>query len=192
MRRSLRQLVPVLSALLFVPACASSGATGAPTPIATRGEDTATPVQLRRGVEGTQTVVQKGAPLGGIVDGSVQRAWAALQAAYDDVGLTVTTRVPANGMLASVEQRLVRLNGRRASFYVDCGSDLSGPVADDAQVLLTVTSAVQAGADGTTIVGTRVDAEARPRGRVEGVRDCTSTKRLETLILQKVREGVKG
>jgi hypothetical protein len=173
------------AALALLQGCAPSGSGGGPAP------PPAQPVELRRGIGGTQTVVQRGLSLGGEVAAPLPRTWAALEAAYHDLGIDVTVRVPDEGRLGSVGLRLVRLDGHRASYYVDCGTDLSGPVADDARVLVTVTSGVQAQESGS-LVATRLDAEARRRNADEGVRDCTSTGKLEALILEHVRTHLKG
>ena len=183
MKRSWPAAALILSNLLSTPACASPGGTGGASPSAVE------PIEVRRGVEGsTETVIQRGRALGGIVEAPLPAVFAALQVTYEELGLTVTIRVPAEGRIGSEGRRLVRLSGRRASHWVDCGSDLSGPVADQAHVLVTVLSALHAAEGGRTLVATRVDAEARTRGGIEGVRDCTSTGRLEALIHQSLLE----
>jgi len=175
-----------IAALLVLGGCASPGPS-ATTPVAAPG-----PVELRRGIDGTQTVIQHGAVVTATVDARLQPAWTALQAAYEDLGIKVTVRDPMARQLGSEGLRLVRLAGRRASYYVDCGSDLSGPIADNARVLVTVLTALQTRSGGTTDVGTRVTAEARYRGSLEGVRDCTSTGKLEALIVQHLEGHLKS
>jgi hypothetical protein len=146
---------------------------------------------MRRGVEGTQAVVQHGtAVTHTFASATPTQVWSALQATWDELELKITGRGPGR-QVASQGQRLVRLNGRRASYWVDCGRDLSGPVADDARVLLNVASAVGT-ADGATALSTQVDAEARNRGGLEGVRECRSTGALEKLIAEKISERLSG
>ncbi len=119
-----------------------------------------------------------------------QRLFGALAATYEELGLAITERVPGS-QVASQGQRLVRLDGRRASWWVDCGQDLSGPIADDARVVLNVVSAVSAAGDGATLE-TRIDAEAHARGNMEGVRECTTTGKLEALLAEKVSGRLGG
>ncbi|MCG6955729.1 MAG: hypothetical protein LJF04_07035 [Gemmatimonadetes bacterium] len=57
---------------------------------------------------------------------------------------------------------------------------------------MTVLTALQAHPGGGTDVGTKLNAEARYRGSLEGVRDCTSTGKLETFIVQRLQEHLKN
>jgi len=165
-----------LAGALLAVGCASGG-TPAPAP------------ELRRGVEGTQAVVQHGNPVAEpFPSTSTRMLLAAVSDAYAALGLDVTARV-AGSQIASQGHRLVRLAERRASWWVDCGTDFSGPVADASRVLLNVVSSVRPAGTGA-LLDTRVDAEARTRGGVEGVRECTSTGRLEALLAEEVRKRV--
>jgi len=143
-------------------------------------------------VEGTRRIAPQGQPIGAGVAAPPADAFAVLDSVYAEIGLDVTTRNPREGMVASAGHRLVRLNDRRASYWVDCGTSISGPVADESQVLVNVTSVVTPVAGGGALLTTRVDAEARARGTMEGFRDCTSTGRLEALLLEQVRGRLGG
>ena len=159
----------------------ASGSAGAGAP----------PLEVVRGVEGTERIVQTGQVETGRFPAPPAAVFSAVEAVLEELELSVTTRSPAEGLLASEGQRLVRLAGRRASNWVDCGSTITGRVADEAQVLLSVT-AVVAPAEGGTDMALRVDAEALNRGTVEGVRECTSTGRLESLLTERVRTRLSG
>lgn len=171
----------LLSALTCA-GCASSGGGTTTGPAAT---------EVKRGVEGTRAVVQHGGLVTQTFPSATEaQVWAAVQATYEELRLKITDRGPGQ-QVASQGQRLVRLADRRASYWVDCGRDLSGPVADAAQVLLNVVSGV--GTEGGSVtLGTRVDAEARNRGGLEGVRECTSTGALEKLIAERTAERLGG
>lgn len=172
----------LLLSVLACAGCASSGGGTAALPSSP---------EVRRGVEGTRAVVQHGGLVTQAFPSATEaQVWAAVQATYDELRLKVTARGPGQ-QVASQGQRLVRLAEHRASYWVDCGRDFSGPVADAAQVLLNVVSGV--GTEGGAVVlGTRVDAEARNRGGVEGVRECTSTGALEKLIAERTAERLGG
>lgn len=165
-----------VAALLALAGCAPGA--GAPASAAP---------EVVRGVEGTERVVQRGREVSAPVTAPTAAVFAAVEAVYEELDLKVTDRVPRDGRVTAEDRRLVRLAGRRASDYVDCGSTFSGPVADNAQVLLIVTSVVAPGTGGSVLM-MRVDAQAQPRGGVEGVRECTSTGRLEALVLERVRD----
>jgi len=142
-------------------------------------------------VAGIERVVQQGPEATSPVQAPVPEVFAALGTVYEELELNITGRVPREGRITAERRRLTRLAGRRASDYVDCGSTFSGPVADNAEVLLVVTSRVVSGGGGS-MLATRVDAEARPRGTMEGVRECSSTGRLEALILEHVNARLAG
>ena len=168
---ALAALVP-LATVVSLSGCAAGSVTPAP--------------EIVRGVEGTERVVQRGQEVAFAVEAPVTAVFAAVEAVYEELELKVVDRVPREGLVAGEDRRLVRLAGRRASDYVDCGSTFSGPVADNAQVQLVATSVVTPSGGGSALV-VRVDAQAQPRGGVEGVRECTSTGRLEALLLERVR-----
>ncbi len=183
MRRACPITRVALAAAALLPACASPGGDGGPA--------AAAPPELRRGIAGTGAVVQHGVAVADTFpSASTGEVFNALTTAYEELGLTITARVPG-GQVASQGHRLVRLDGRRASWWVDCGLDLSGPVADDARVLINVVSVVGA-AGGGTILDTRVDAEAHVRGAAEGVRECASTGKLEALLAERVAGRLEG
>lgn len=166
----------LLGGVVLLSGCAAPGASGAaaspPTP------------EMRRGVAGTGAVVQHGVAVTDTFPStSRMELFRAVTGAYQELGLGITARIPGS-QVASQGHRLVRLDGRRASWWVDCGRDLSGPVADDARVLLNVVSVVAASGGSATLT-TRVDAEAHARGAAEGVRECSTTGRLEALLAEK-------
>lgn len=166
-----------LGAAALVTACASGGG-GNPPP----------PREILRGVEGTERVIEHGRVESAPVTAPPAAVFEAVAAVLDELDLEITTRVPREGRLASEGNRLVRLAGRRASHWVDCGSTLNGPVADAAQVLLSLDVVVTSPGGSVSVLAVRVDAEARARGGLEGVRECTSTGRLEALLTEQVRQ----
>lgn len=177
----LRRSACLYTALLLT-ACAS-GSTSAPS---------TAPPELRRGVEGTERVVQRGNDVTSIVAAQRTEVWLALQTILTDLRITPTTVSPSEGRLFADGFRLLRLADRRASAYVDCGTGLNGPVADDSTVLANLRIVVSDHAGGGTEVALQVDAEARPRGGIEGLRSCTSTGRMEDLVFQMLGERLSG
>ncbi|MEZ4425201.1 MAG: hypothetical protein R3E98_17520 [Gemmatimonadota bacterium] len=174
-RRWIGPLLPAV--VLLLGGCA--GAASAPPPGAP---------EIRRGVEGTERVVQRGQALTAVYPVPRATAWTAMQTLLTELEIQPTTVSPGDGRLFADGFRIVRLADRRASVWVDCGTDLNGPVADAAQVLGTLRLvASPEGAEGTRI-SIQFDAEARARGGMEGVRSCTSTGRLEERIFQTLSE----
>lgn len=173
--RRMHPLLPVLVLLLGGCAGAASGPpAGAP--------------EIRRGVEGTERVVQRGQALTAVYPVPRATAWTALQALLTELEIQPTTVSPGDGRLFADGFRVVRLADRRASVWVDCGSDLNGPVADAAQVMANLRLVASSEGAGSTRVSIQFDAEARARGGMEGVRSCTSTGRLEERVFQTLSE----
>lgn len=179
MRRARPRATLACTALLS--ACAASG-----------GGQGAPPADIRRGVEGTERVVLHEQPGSVPVAATLAATFEAVGAVFEDLGLEPNIRLPREGRIAAEGRRLVRLAERRASYWVDCGADLSGTVADNAQVLLTLDAAVTSPGGSVSVLLVRVDAEARARGGMEGVRECRSTGRLEALVAERVRARVGG
>jgi hypothetical protein len=79
------------------------------------------------------------------------------------------------------------------STFIDCGSNLSGPVANASRVKLDVISQLVPAQGGRTTVRTTVTASARPnQGTSASVLGCSSTGRLETRINQLQQQRLNG
>jgi hypothetical protein len=82
--------------------------------------------------------------------------------------------------------RTRRIDGRRMSRFLDCGSTMTGAVADSYQVAISVRSTVDAVAETTASLTTEVEGTAQSRETRSGGLHCTSTGALERLIAERV------
>lgn len=83
-----------------------------------------------------------------------------------------------------------RIDGRRMSYYLDCGTNLGRPNADRYRVSMYLMVNLESADTGTTEVVTVVDAFARPIDVAGGPVHCTSEGRLETRIEELIAERI--
>ena len=119
-----------------------------------------------------------------IVDGSLANVWRELSAAYDSVGIPVTSSNPGQGVLGNEAFRVRRrLKDVPLTRYIDCGSTQGAPSAESYEIVLVINTQLQ-----PTPEGIRATTSLRPSGRPValsgGFINCTSTGRLEERIGQ--------
>jgi hypothetical protein len=85
-----------------------------------------------------------------------------------------------------------RIGGRRTSWWVDCGQDVAGPVADEADVTAFISTRIEGVEADLTIVSTGFEANARRRESATGTLHCTTTGRLERRILDGIYARLAG
>lgn len=131
----------------------------------------------------------------GVVNATPDATWAALTAAYAELGLFDGATVDGARHTIVVRHAAVRdeLGGRGLSFYFACGEDRYGRKnADQSTVYLDMASQLAPSGSGTRVT-TVVTAFARTS---EGSRSddvgCRTVGRLEGRILAEVRERVGG
>lgn len=119
-----------------------------------------------------------------------EAAWTALLAAYQKMGIPLSS-VDAGQRIASADVAVRRkLAGKSLSEYLDCGSNLTGLVANSYRVRLRVSSALKAGPQGGSALQTSVSASATsPQGASSAPVNCATTGRLEAELAQLVRGG---
>ena len=130
--------------------------------------------------------------LSGPVAASQAASFSALEQAYADLGLELSARDPANGVLAVESARLMRrLGGTSLSKFFDCGTTFGGPAADNHRIRLSVQSSVRATGDDASEVATLVRVFAQNmEGTSRNEFSCTSTGALEERLLGDVRMRV--
>jgi hypothetical protein len=116
---------------------------------------------------------------------SADRAWPALSAAYEQIGLTVSSIDPGARRLGVDGERLRRIDGRSVSAFFNCGGDFGNDAARF-NVFVTAHTRVAANPDGGSTLTTEVDAVAAASASGTRVR-CVSTGLLERTIAERVR-----
>ena len=146
----------------------------------------------RGGTRGAILIENERGVLTDVVDAPVDQVWSALTQVYRDLELPVSMQSFPDGSIVAEAFRLTRIDGRRASRWVDCGTDMTGPVADDATVTAFVASVIDAAPAGDTRIRTQVEASARRRDSATGDLHCTTTGRLEALIVERIQARLGG
>jgi len=116
------------------------------------------------------------------------QVWRALPAAYEALAIPVThldsaTHVIANSGI-TVRRRLGKVPLTR---YIDCGDSQGVPSAETYEIRLSVLTRLQAGATGTSIVATSVQATGRPVSLSGTDVRCSSTRQLESRLVNALR-----
>lgn len=117
-----------------------------------------------------------------VIPASPGRTWEALQQVYADLELEITARDPDRRLLATRNQRMRNLGGQRNSAWVNCGSDVTGPVADRAFVDIDVVSVIQDASANASQLVVQVQARGVRRDGGSGGLVCASRNRLEFRI----------
>lgn len=175
MRRTAAFLGLLLAGCATAPGLAPTG--GPPTQIT----PTSTGMEVRLRPDDTAAEAAVAAP--------VAEAWSALVAAYQALEIPIASIDEAHHLLGNrAFETSRRLDGKRISTYVSCGSDLSGPLADQGRVRLDLVTQLVPEGNATTIA-TRLQASVTPfAGTSASNIGCGSTGRLEARIAELVRE----
>lgn len=174
-----------LLALTLLAACASSG-TSNPTP------DLGTPTRISGPDFGMELYTNPG--IGErLMAVPLDSVWLALPGVYGALDIDITHSDPSRHVFGNPQYRARRVEGKRLSTYIDCGSGVTAvPKADDYEVTLSVTTTLTAGEENSTVVTTTVDGYARPRAVSTNPVHCTSKGTLELRVVQLIREALEG
>lgn len=117
-------------------------------------------------------------------------AWRALGGVYVELGIPVTSSNPRTMEIGNPGYTARRVGGDRMNTFVDCGSDLSGPLANQYEVTLTISTKLTAKGPEETEVLTIVDAFGEPRAVSGNMVHCQSRGVLELRVAQEVAEAL--
>ncbi len=177
-----RLMLAVTLSAVLVSACASSG------PVTTSAEPTMTRVEL-----GGQPVeiLNTDRGVARLVAAPVESVWRVLAEVYDRLEIPVGLSDPGQRTLGNHGYRTSRIGGVRLSRYLDCGTGMGGPYADQYVVTVLVLTRLTE-AEGGTMVVTTVDGSAKPRGVSGNAVLCASERRLEVRLTQLIVEVLEG
>ncbi len=178
----------VVVALALLAGC-SSGSGGAAAGSAPRTMTVVTQT-------GSQTVSMRGEDPANVkvIERPVDVVWKALPAAYESVGISVTTvDISSRTFGASSVKMRKSLKGVPLSRYFDCGQTQIGPNADDYEITLTFLTRVTAASAGSSRVELTTMATARPVARRQNPQNCTALGTLDTKLFDAIRaEATRG
>ena len=117
-----------------------------------------------------------------VINASPDAALAALEAAYNELGIEVKFRNNATGQLGNKRfSKLRELGGVRLSKYVGCGFAETGPVADSYRVTMSLVSRVSRTGMASR-VDTQLTAYAEDLGSSKGTLSCATLGALEQRV----------
>ncbi|MBX6364441.1 MAG: hypothetical protein IRZ00_11285 [Gemmatimonadetes bacterium] len=171
--------------LLLIPvaACASGAPAALETPPAPPAQVTYTGTTTEVRLSGDNT------PVSTVVDAPLDETWRAALSTFAAFGFKPDQLDPSQHQVATQGHRARRtLNGVRLSELFDCGSTITGNVADSHMLRMSVELGVAAAGARSSSVATRVNAVAYP---VEGTSTepmrCGSKGTLEKRILEEIK-----
>jgi hypothetical protein len=114
------------------------------------------------------------------------RAFAALKAVYDELGIPSGINEPANGRIGNTNFFKTRkLANEAISTYLNCGNSITGPAADNYRVYMSLVSVVRPDGNGASELETAFTAQAQNMEGTAGDKVvCGTTGRLEQSIEQ--------
>ena len=133
-------------------------------------------------------------PVVDTVGAPLEPVWNALPDAYVRLGIPLRSVNPEARLLGNDGFRARgELGGERISRYIHCGRTMTGDIADQYDIYMTILTQVQAveGTDRTRVVSL-VDARAQPTSRSGNAVRCSSRQRLEDAIVGAIGLALAG
>lgn len=117
------------------------------------------------------------------------KVWHALPAAFDNLGIPITSVDTGTHTISNGGLKLRRVLGSTPlGRYIDCGSTQVGENADSYDVYLTVVSQVEEDANGLAVLRTTFESMARPISFSREYSRCSSRGELERRLAAGVME----
>jgi hypothetical protein len=187
----LARLAPTLaSGLLLIAAAACASSPGADT------DERAAPTRQVLRVGSTAAVeMYTEAGIGeSVIMAPSEAVWEVLPAVFEQLEIPVNRRDVRVPELGNLGYQARRVEGRRMGNYIDCGTNLSGQLANLYEIQLSILTRLADGPEGTTVVTTTVDAYGEPRSTSGNQVHCQSREVLEKRVAELVAErlGVIG
>jgi len=117
-----------------------------------------------------------------VIDATPAAAFAALEGAYQDLGIDIKLFDPATLQIGNRRfSKMYQLAGVRLSNYLGCGFSPTGPAADSYRVTMSIVSQVTPTGTGSRL-DTQVTAYAEDLGSSKGAMSCMTLGTLEQRI----------
>lgn len=188
-RRVSRRRLPILFLASTVTACASSG-TGT-LGVSGPGRTTVSVVGAGGGTRSVEirpsTDVNES-----ILPATPTQVWTVLPSVFDQLQVEVTTVDSRSRVMGNPGYVARRVEGERLSIYLECGSDFSGPYANQYEVRLSLMVQLTSAPENETVVRTVVDASAKARAVSGGRLPCSSKRSLERRVVELIAQKLAG
>lgn len=168
--------------------CASGGGGGA-------NEDTTPLPEQRRNVmriAGYQPVELYNEAGVGVrtLEVAAETVWSVVGGVYAQMEIPVEESDPRVMQLGNPGYAARRIEGDRMNTFVDCGSNLAGPMANQYDITLAVVTKLTSKGPESTEILTMVDAYGRPRAVSGNPIHCQSRGVLEQRVAQRIAEAL--
>ncbi|MDH5588830.1 MAG: hypothetical protein OEZ37_02165 [Gemmatimonadota bacterium] len=177
--------VPLLLAAAVLTACASSGSERPPR---------AAPVRSVVSVGGMgRAEMHTEAGVGQRTYGvAARQVWPHLSIVFERLEIPVETLDERAMEIGNLGYGARRVEGKWMSTYIDCGTNLTGILANNHDITLTVIARLEARPDGTSVLTTLVDAWGKPRATSGNPIHCQSKGVLEERVAELVAQRLAG
>lgn len=125
-----------------------------------------------------------------VVEAPLAAVWEGLQGVYQELEIPITRLEAAEGRIGNDGFKPRTLAGKRMSRWLDCGQGITGPHADRSDITMSLYTSVRPHENGAQLI-TDMDAFAKIRNSGSNVH-CTSTSRLERLILERLQARLQA
>ncbi len=120
------------------------------------------------------------------IDIAAATIWRVVGGVYAELDIPVDYTRPASMEIGNQGYRATRIDGDRMNAFLDCGADLSGPLANRYEITLAVMTRVTAKDETSSEILTMVDAFGRPRAVSGNPIHCQSRGTLEQRVAQAI------
>ncbi len=122
----------------------------------------------------------------------VDKVWRVLPVVFDSLGLALTDINPATHLIGNSGMKVhAKLGATALGKYIDCGSTQGFPSAESYDIQMSVKTQVEAASDGSTNIGTLVEAVGRPMAFAGEYVRCSTKGELEQRIADGARKQLK-
>lgn len=119
--------------------------------------------------------------------------WVDLPKIYHDLGVEDVGQDPSQWTFGNAGFTIRRrLGGKRLSHYLRCGSTMTGSVADQYDVHMSILTQLQPLPSGSTLVRSSLQATAIPRSHSGNTVECSTTGKLEESIAKSLALEAAG
>jgi len=173
---------------VLVAGCASSGTTSSAAPPVTM-----TPITQRVVTSSTSlniNTISVNAGSTQLIVASMDAAWTALNVAYNEFGIPITTLVDAQHLIGNDAFKVRRRVGKLLMQNIlDCGNAQGIPNAETYDIVMSISSTLVPNPKGGINLNTRIDASGKsPNFSRDASVVCTSQGELEKQIAESVRK----
>lgn len=124
------------------------------------------------------------------LDVASETVWSVVGGVYAQMEIPVEESDPRVMQLGTPGYAARRIEGDRMNTFVDCGSNLAGPMANQYDITLAVVTKLTSKGPESTEILTMVDAYGRPRAVSGNPIHCQSRGVLEQRVAQRIAEAL--